>query len=151
MSKHQQPILSTGEGLDTPNWSAIVQWDSAVSQHTTPCGECPFRRQAWPGYFGSNEPENFSLLSMSDARMPCHPTVDYEDQDWEVLQEDSPECAGRAIMMANMAKRPRDRDRMVLEQDKVKVFSTITEFNEWHGIRPYVEIFVESLNKITRE
>jgi hypothetical protein len=105
-----------------------------MSQHTKPCGECPFRRRSMPGYLGSNELEDFAILAMQETHMPCHSLVDYEDPDWEIIQEGVAGCAGRAIMWRNTAKMPMPGSPVPrLEADRENVFSNIREFEAHHA------------------
>lgn len=89
-------------------------------QHTTPCRDCPWRRTAMPGWVGSeNTPEDWVKLALSESYVECH--TKYPRQ-----------CAGLAIFRANLFKRPRLPEILVLEQDKTNVFATPDEFIKHH-------------------
>lgn len=87
-----------------------------------------------PGWLGSDTPEHFIQTVHNDAAMPCHQTVDYEQEDWEVqlYQGKAQACAGVAIYFANIAKLSRDPARRRLKPDHKAVFSSPTEFLKHH-------------------
>jgi hypothetical protein len=107
-------------------------------QHKTPCATCPFKRTAWKGFIGGVQtPKEFADLAMSEARMPCHTHlpdgVDYGQAQIPGTKEyNAPQCAGRAIYWANVAKIPRDRSLLKLPRDTATVFSWPPEFIEHH-------------------
>ncbi len=101
-------------------------------QHTTPCPECPFRRTSLAGYLGAHTVEEFSSLAMSETRMPCHSKVNYNRSDWRQKQETAPQCAGRAVLLGNQCKMPRDPELLRLPSDRQAVFSHIVEFKQHH-------------------
>ncbi len=101
-----------------------------------PCKECPFRRKAMPGWLGAATPESFIVEISMERPLPCHPTINYTDDDWlEKWREQSVGniCAGSLIMSANMNKVPRDRSFPRLPQDKAAVFATHQEFCAHHN------------------
>lgn len=103
-----------------------------MTQHTTPCKECPWKRTSAPGYLGASEPIEFLETSESGQKMPCHMTIDYED-DYSIWQDQiatAPECAGRAIHFANRAKLGECVSRM--DKDAEKVFVQPQEFIDHH-------------------
>ena len=108
---------------------AITSSDEAVpafDQHTTPCHDCPWRRQALPGWLGGSTVEDWLLEAHSDATIPCH-------------VYSGAQCAGSAIYRRNVAKNPRDPEVLVLGVDKITVFANPSEFREHHeGGRPSV-------------
>ena len=75
-------------------------------QHSTPCRECPFKRDSAPGWLGASEPGEFLALADSDNRAPCHMHVNYDKPDWERQAAVAPQCVGRAVFMANRCKLP---------------------------------------------
>ena len=103
---------------------------------TKPCGECPFRRKAAPGYVGNDTPEHFIEVTLSDVPMPCHMTVDYEGE-WElqVFMGDAEACAGARIFYANLCKRSRDPDTVPLPADRSAVFASKAEFLAHHSCK----------------
>jgi hypothetical protein len=105
-----------------------------------PCNDCPFRRNARPGWLGADEADNFvrgALADFSDNPLPCHKTIDYTDPYWLKDQyPDSALCAGALIFARNQCKNPRDPERAewvrsVDESDNV--FRYPWEFYEFHG------------------
>lgn len=98
-----------------------------------PCRECPWRKNSIPGWLGASTPLEFLDLSESEARMPCHLTVDYERDDWEEQIKTAPQCAGRAIYFANRCKVPKNRELIVLEADRENVFTDPEAFYRHHG------------------
>lgn len=100
-----------------------------------PCAECPFRVGGPAGWMGTATPEAYAADIINDARMPCHMTVDYEDPDWHRRWIDSERgslCAGALVMMSNIVKRTRDKDRPVVPADRVTVYPTLTAMIDAH-------------------
>lgn len=106
-----------------------------------PCNDCPFRRTALPGWLGEGSADDFvkgALADYADYPLPCHLTIDYNDEDWRETQyENAALCAGALIFCRNNAKSPRDPQRngwvMSVDADKETVFSRPWEFYEHHG------------------
>ena len=80
-----------------------------VLKHKKPCNDCPFRKKAPAGWLGANHPQPF-VNAAQNTGLPCHKTVDYEAEDWDVEQNYAPACAGSLIMMKNAGMRPYDPD-----------------------------------------
>jgi hypothetical protein len=102
-----------------------------------PCNDCPWRRNAFPGWLGSDEPESFCTKQLRDEEMPCHKTIDYTDPDWLTTQmPEAAFCAGGLIFLANYCKLPRDPELAAavkaVERDE-KVFAYPAEFVAYHG------------------
>jgi len=101
-----------------------------------------------PGWLGAATPEDFIESTLSDEMMPCHPTVDYENPDWqeEMLSPDSnvQHCAGARIMYRNQCKRSKNVDFMRAEiagavaevHPSAAVFRTKQEFLDHHTRKP---------------
>lgn len=107
-----------------------------MSQHTTPCSQCPWRRASAPGYLGASTPEQFLAQAESETRMPCHCTVDYERADWQEQVQTKPRCAGHAAYLRNRCKQPRDQGLadFVRQVDRnPDVFTRPEEFLRHHG------------------
>lgn len=108
-----------------------------MGQHKTPCIECPFRRKSAPGWLGADTPEGFIATSEAEFRMPCHMHVDYEDDNWEELAAEAPQCAGRAIHFKNRCKMPRNPEIAGLvrevERNVEDVFMFPQEFIDHHN------------------
>lgn len=91
----------------------------AKGQHTRPCSDCPLARNAIPGWLEDSSPEDWKNMLHGEARIDCH-----------VLE--GAQCAGAGIYRTNVCKRPRNRELLVLPQDKEAVFVSHTEFLEHH-------------------
>jgi hypothetical protein len=77
-----------------------------MTQHTTPCKECPWRKNSAPGWLGASTPEQFIAQAEAGIKMPCHCAVNYERADWKEQSETAPRCAGHAIYLRNRCKMP---------------------------------------------
>lgn len=108
-----------------------------------PCNDCPFRRNAVPGWLGASGPEWFVESALADEAeyapgahfAPCHQTVDYEDDDWRERLEDADACVGALQFAANMCKSPRDHERAAAVRaagQNPNVFRTPQEFIDYH-------------------
>jgi hypothetical protein len=101
-----------------------------------PCGECPFRRKAAPGWLGASDPEGFVGTMITEREpLPCHSTINYERDDWheQWLASSNPRhklCAGALTLMANEGKRPRTGPSK--DRDTKAVFASYREFVEHH-------------------
>lgn len=124
----------------------------AELKHKKPCNDCPFRRDATPGWLGDTSGlpgseevtegcKHFvdgALADYAEYDLPCHTTIDYEKGDW--LEDQYPEaalCAGALIFARNQAKSPRDPARAEnirqVEADTETVFAYPWEFYDHHG------------------
>ena len=95
---------------------------------STPCFDCPWRREAAQGWLGPFSAEEWEQIAHGEAPIACHLTLD-GDKGWAsngVLQ-----CAGAAIYRANVCKQPKDPAVAVLPADRELVFS-FGEFVEYH-------------------
>ena len=108
-------------------------------KHRKPCGLCPFRRQAAPGFLGEANPDEFVDATLADADMPCHATVNYEDPEWRDQREtdDVAFCAGAIIFQRNTCQLSRNRRRAGPEADRMAVFSNRYEFLLHHDREEY--------------
>lgn len=101
----------------------LLSSDDAVpaqGQHTKPCSDCPWARNALAGWLGSMTPEQWLANAHGEARIDCHTLA-------------GAQCAGAAIYRANMAKLPRDASLLRLPADRERVFATPAEFRTHHG------------------
>lgn len=64
----------------------------AKCQHTTPCSDCPWRRDSLQGWLGGESAEQWRRTAHSDALVECHSLT-------------GAHCAGIAIYRANVVKR----------------------------------------------
>jgi hypothetical protein len=103
--------------------SKLVSTDEATvsdCQHTTPCGDCPWRRDSLSAWLGGHTAEEFVDIARSDFPYHCHTVA-------------TQQCAGMAIYRRNTLKVPRP-PALVLEKDKEHVFATPMEFIEHHRL-----------------
>lgn len=94
---------------------------TAPCQHTTPCHDCPWRRDSLPGWLGGASVEEWTGAARGDEMIQCH-----------VIRNQ--QCAGAAIFRKNIAKLPRDQDCLMLPADREKVFASPGQFTEHHSI-----------------
>jgi len=88
-----------------------------------------------PGWLGSGSPESFIDCIQRDEPLPCHQTLDYEDEDWLakwVAQQNGSMCAGALIFMANKLQRPHTPGFPTMAKDHETVFSNTIEFVRHH-------------------
>lgn len=103
----------------------LISSDQAVPakcQHTKPCSDCPFSRDALNGWLGGGTVDEWIMTAHGDHEMPCHTLK-------------GAHCAGAAIYRANVCKRPRF-DNFRLPADQENVFSTPMEFKAHHEAKP---------------
>jgi hypothetical protein len=96
-----------------------------------PCSQCPWRREAWAGYLGPMNAENWAKLAQSDMPVMCHQTIEESGN-----YEGTFQCKGAAIFRANICKEPRRHDAAVGPQDKEIVFASTKEFEDHHKGEP---------------
>ena len=92
-------------------------------QHTSPCGDCPWRRDSIKGWLGDMTAQEWLQMAHGEGKADCHATMQANDEPWQ--------CAGLAIYRANVCKSVRDPEAMRLPADRVKVFS-FGEFVKHH-------------------
>jgi hypothetical protein len=111
-----------------------------MKQHKTPCSECPWRKESAAGWLGASTPVEFLQQSESGMKMPCHIHIDYEKDDWNTAIDNAPECAGRAIHMANRCKRV--PDVLQLRPDRDNVFTNPQDFIDHHSLGEGTKIMI---------
>ena len=111
MAKKSGKLITANEAKVTPK------------QHTSPCSDCPWRRDSVPGWLGSMTSDEWLALAHGEGQADCHTTVRPDGG--------AHACAGLAIYRANVCKAPRDPNVMRLPADRVKVFS-FNEFKKHH-------------------
>jgi len=99
-----------------------------------PCKACPWRKDSAKGWLGTSTPIEFLEQSEAELRMPCHLHVDYDREDWREQAQEAPQCAGRAVHMANRCKLPRNPELIVAKPDRETVFSNPQEFVDHHTL-----------------
>jgi hypothetical protein len=92
----------------------------ALTQHESPCSDCPFRRDSIPGWLGGHSPEEFVSMAHGESDYPCH-----------VLS--GAQCAGMAVYRANVGKRPRSKRILQLARNVIAVFARPKEFLTHHN------------------
>ena len=101
-----------------------------------PCSECPWRRDAEPGWLGPHTPEEWAAMAHADGQIACHLTIPSDTPEDGSDLDEMTACAGAAIFRANVCKSPRSL-RGIPEQhlraDRQRVFSWDNEFIEYHA------------------
>lgn len=95
-----------------------------------PCNECPWRRNAEPGYLGPHTSEQWATWAHGGGPIACHKTIKTED-DWS--QPGVRQCAGQAIFRANADKLPQPGVAQD-PPDREQVFACSAEFLEHHDL-----------------
>lgn len=94
-----------------------------MKQHTSPCSDCPFRRDSAPGWLGGLTVDQWVKLAHGEGEADCHTTKRPDDGTYQ--------CAGLAVYRANVGKATRDPNVMRLPPDRTKVFG-FGEFRKHH-------------------
>lgn len=95
-----------------------------------PCDQCPWRREAMPGFLGPHGAKEWAEMAHDDIPIMCHKTLRHGQHDF-----DDPEirqCRGAAIFRANIHKRPRNPTAETGPRDTKTVFSWDNEFIDHH-------------------
>lgn len=101
-----------------------------------PCSDCPWRRNAAPGWLGPMSSVDWIRLAASEAPIACHQTIKEVDDegsgDWG--DRGIRQCAGAAIYRRNTAKLVRDPSDAMhsFSVDHESVFSRPDEFVAYH-------------------
>ena len=93
------------------------------------CNDCPWRRNATPGWLGPQTAEEWLDIAHSEAPVACHQTI-RGGGDWEDGR--TRQCLGLAVFRANIGKRSRFPKVATAEPDKERVFSWDDEFLAYH-------------------
>ena len=97
------------------------QAETRPSQHTTPCADCPWRRDSLPGWLGDMTPEQWLACAHGETKVMCHCIKNQQ-------------CAGVAIYRRNVAKYAYPPN-LRLEADREVVFASRAEFAAHHDRR----------------
>lgn len=89
------------------------------TQHTSPCSDCPWRRDSLSGWLGGATPDAWLATAHSDTYVPCH-TVGNQ------------QCAGVAVYRRNTCKHV-EPPLLTLPADKTAVFAWRDEFTTHHS------------------
>lgn len=92
------------------------------------CHECPFARDAAPGWLGPFTAEEWADLLVSDEPIACHITI-HTDDSWEPPTR---QCRGAGQLRRNQAKRPRDPEVYVADSVTNEVFGNVYQFVNHH-------------------
>lgn len=111
--------------------AATQEPSSCKKQHTTPCRECPFKRNSANGWLGASNPGEFLALADSPQRTPCHMHVNYEEDGWKEKAAAAPQCVGRSVFLANRGKLAGPQV-LKAPKDPVNVFARPHEFVAHH-------------------
>ena len=106
----------------------------SVLRHTTPCDECPWRRNHPAGWLGGYQPSDFvNQVQFDGPPVPCHKTIPPGGGMANAVSM----CAGALIFMRNSCKSAQHPDYgdalQKVERDPVGVFEWPTEFLEYHS------------------
>lgn len=94
-----------------------------------PCNECPWRRDAEPGFLGPHDVDEWLFFAHSGGPIGCHKTI-REDEDWS--QPGLRQCAGAAIFRGNDGITPNRPDVAIGPTDCEHVFADCAEFAKHH-------------------
>lgn len=93
-----------------------------------PCNDCPWRRNAKPGWLGPYDADQWLEIAHSDSPIACHQTLP-EGGGWG---ESTQQCKGAAIFRTNVGKSPRNPSIETGPPDAERVFQTNDEFKDYH-------------------
>jgi hypothetical protein len=110
--------------------------DQLPEVRKTMCAECPWSRQAAPGWLGPYTAEEWCEIAHGEQPIACHVTIrDTDDDghgDWD--QPGMKQCAGAAQFRTNVGKLPRRPDVATADApDIVTVFAWDDEFRRHHA------------------
>lgn len=104
-----------------------VQPEELPSCVKEPCSECPWRRDAAPGYLGPHSANKWLDIAHGESAIACHKTIKVSGS-WEGARQ----CRGAAIFRENLCKHPRNPTIETGPRDMEAVFATNEEFVEHH-------------------
>lgn len=108
-----------------------------------PCGDCPWRRVAMPGWLGPMDPDEWVELAMGEEPIACHETIkDAVEGEGDWNHPKMKQCTGAAIFRRNVCKSPRNPEDAAhsVVADREAVFSNRVEFLDYH--RPNYDRYV---------
>lgn len=103
----------------------FISSDEAVEakcQHTTPCSDCPWRRDSLNGWLGGASPQEWIQVAHADVVVPCHTL-------------NGAQCAGIAVYRANVCKMAYEPN-LKLPANRELVFALPVQFLEHHSKIP---------------
>lgn len=105
------------------------------------CNDCPWRRNAAPGWLGPLSAAEWGQLAHSEEPVACHQTLPPEGtlglspaESW--AKEGIRQCRGMAVFRVNIFKSPRnptDAEHAIDEPDTKAIFGSVEEFVDYHG------------------
>lgn len=105
----------------------------STKQRTTPCRDCPFRRDVKPGTLGGSTSTVYVGQSIGPFVLNCHRAEGYEEMLTTGKCLDVEQCAGAAIYRANLGVDDRLPSRLLrLPADSELVFDSHVEFVAHH-------------------
>ncbi len=97
-----------------------------------PCAECPFSRAVTPGTVGGSDPTVYVGQLIGPFLLCCHMDPKYDGKK-KGMQPEVAQCAGAAIMRANVGVAPTMPEALhALPADKELVFSSFEELLAHH-------------------
>lgn len=103
------------------------------------CRECPFKRDAAPGWLGAASFKPVEFLAphwANDVPLPCHLQIDWDSENSAETLREAHLCKGYLTMLANQHKLPRDTEQAELVNitmpDRDNVFAHQLEFVKHH-------------------
>lgn len=101
-----------------------------------PCNECPWRRDAIPGYLGPYTPLDWVKIAHGEQPIACHKTIRVHNPLESTGSWDDPkirQCRGAAIFRENVGKSPKNPTIITGPHDPVAVFDDTLDFCRYHG------------------
>ena len=98
----------------------------------SPCNDCAFRRNSEPGKLGGSIPEVYVGQLEGPFVIPCHKLYDRDDPNGRQGMFDYGQCAGAAIMRANLGIERRNPDEIQRLPASKDVFGSYEEFYAHH-------------------
>jgi hypothetical protein len=118
--------------LDRLNSPAANAGDLATREYPPPvkqpCNDCPWRRNAKPGWLGPYDADRWLEIAHGEAPIACHKTIP-PGGGWA---QNTQQCRGAAIFRANVCKNPRNPSIETGPRTRSRVFSTNAEFKDYH-------------------
>lgn len=93
-----------------------------------PCNDCPWRRNAIPGWLGPMSAEEWCEAAHGEVAIACHQTI----PDGGGWAPNTLQCRGAASFRANICKSPRNPTIETGPADRERVFAWDDEFKEYH-------------------
>lgn len=118
MSDLNAPVTSIEEAM-------AREYPPATPQ---PCNDCPWRREAIPGWLGPYTAEKWCRAAHGESAIACHETI----PDGGGWGDKTRQCRGMAIFRANVMKKPHNPTVVTGPRDAQRVFASDEEFIHYH-------------------